>query len=622
MTAANKPLHILVTDAHKLAGLGAVRSLGRAGHRVIAGYPQGEEQPAGAWSRYWSSELRYPSPRLHHFEFRNWLFDLASRGTIDGILPVVESSIVGVASVRRELPSGFLTILPGDSALEYTLSKYRSTEKALSLGIPCPPTLFISDGTPPKEWNRNLSSLRFPVIIKTDNYLTPEGTYEPGRNFIAADTDAAKRILCGLELKPTRIIAQEVIPGDGTGAFLLRFGGKTCLRFAHRRLHEVPYTGGVSSFRESIHDDELVSLGEALLNAIDYDGVAMVEFRRSAVDGKPYFLEINGRLWGSLALALHCGVDFPKSLVECYQNGAPTTKTSNYRSGIKCRNIFTGELVHLLSILTARPTKGLDRTPSKFRAVAKFFALTLNPTVRHDYFWWSDPLPGIVQATRIVSRTTHKIIKKTVDKVQDYGDAKTLKQLKAEHQIRSTQPRYFERPPKKVMFVCYGNICRSPFAEHLWNAKIQEHSLNGNICVSAGCHPQEGRTTPNWALDLAAEHGVDLAKHRSRVLTKMMVESADAIFVMDRKNYRALTVQFPWAKQKTYFLGLFADDSWIEIDDPYGMSIDDAHNCYQRIALSLDGLMKRILPNEMSFPAGCVESLSSEEQHGRYSTLG
>ena len=46
MTATDKSLRILVTDAHKLAGFGAVRSLGRAGHHVIAGYPLGEERPA------------------------------------------------------------------------------------------------------------------------------------------------------------------------------------------------------------------------------------------------------------------------------------------------------------------------------------------------------------------------------------------------------------------------------------------------------------------------------------------------------------------------------------------------------------------------------------------------
>jgi protein-tyrosine-phosphatase/predicted ATP-grasp superfamily ATP-dependent carboligase len=614
MTVTDKSPRILVTDAHKLAGLGAVRSLGRAGYHVIAGYPQGEEQPAGSWSRYWSRESHYPSPRLHHFAFRDWLFDQARRGIIDGILPVVESTIVGVASVRRELPSGFLPILPSDLALEYTLSKYRSTQKALSIGILCPPTVFISDGVPPKEWNSNLSSLRFPVIIKTDNHLAPGGTYEPGRNFIAADLHAANRILRGLELKPIRIIAQELIPGGGTGAFLLRFGGKTWLRFAHRRLHEVPYTGGVSSFRESIHDDELVSLGEALLSAIDYEGLAMVEFRRGALDGKPYFLEINGRLWGSLALALHCGVDFPKSLVECYQNGAPATKTSNYRSGIKCRNIFTGELLHVLSVLRAKRGQGVN-SPSKFGTVAKFFALSLNPTIRHDYFWWSDPLPGVVGAARITSRFTSKSIKKTVDKIQDYRDAKILKQLKAEHQIRSVEPRYFECSPEKVMFVCYGNICRSPFAEHLWNTRTGGRSLNRNMAVSAGFHPQEGRTTPNWALDLAAEHGVDLAEHRSRLLTKAMVDSADAIFVMDRKNYRDLINQFPWTKHKIYFFGLFADNIWGEIDDPYGMTQDKARICYQRMVLALNGLLKRLREAQMLAPERGSQPLNPHRQY-------
>ena len=73
-----------------------------------------------------------------------------------------------------------------------------------------------------------------------------------------------------------------------------------------------------------------------------------------------------------------------------------------------------------------------------------------------------------------------------------------------------------------------------------------------------------------------------------------MVESADAIFLMDRKNYRDFVGQFPWAKDKSYLLGLFADNAWGEIDDPYGKNENDARVCYQRLTLSLDGLMRRI----------------------------
>ena len=176
------------------------------------------------------------------------------------------------------------------------------------------------------------------------------------------------------------------------------------------------------------------------------------------------------------------------------------------------------------------------------------------------------------------------------------------------------QPRYFERPRKKCCSCCYGNICRSPFAEHLWNVRMGERSLNGNRAVSAGFHPQGGRTTPTWALDLAAEHGIDLATHRSRLLTKTMVESADAIFVMDRKNHRDLYGQFPWAKDKIYFLGLFADNLWGEIDDPYGMTQDEARICYQRMVLSLNGLLKRLLESQQDVPELGSLPLSPERQ--------
>jgi protein-tyrosine phosphatase len=186
------------------------------------------------------------------------------------------------------------------------------------------------------------------------------------------------------------------------------------------------------------------------------------------------------------------------------------------------------------------------------------------------------------------------MINKAGTKLQYYRDGKILRKLQAEHQIRSTKDQYFERPPEKVMFVCYGNICRSPFAEYLWNARASGRWLNGNVAISAGFHPLDGRTTPDWAIDLAAEYGVNLAHHRSRDLTNAMVESADAIFVMDRKNYREFIGQFPRAKNKVYFLGLFADSPWAEIDDPYGVTQDKARICYHRIVLSIKGVVKRL----------------------------
>jgi hypothetical protein len=85
---------ILVTDADKRAGLGAMRSLGHAGHTVIAGYREGLGRPASVSSRYRSELLCYPDPHHRQSLFREWLFDQANRHTVDAILPVAEASLV------------------------------------------------------------------------------------------------------------------------------------------------------------------------------------------------------------------------------------------------------------------------------------------------------------------------------------------------------------------------------------------------------------------------------------------------------------------------------------------------------------------------------------------------
>jgi predicted ATP-grasp superfamily ATP-dependent carboligase len=411
-------MRVLVTDAHSRAALGAIRSLGRAGHIVVACCREGTVKPPGASSRYSSEFHYYPDPRRQQNLFKEWIIDQASRRTVDAILPAAEASLVGVAAVRDCLPREVLALMPSDKALGYTLSKFQATKLALSVGVPCPETIFISDGSA-DEFKR----LRFPIIIKTDNYFTPEGGYARGQHFPAYDVDQASKVLKHLATVPTRIIAQEFIMGSGAGAFLLRFRGETCLSFAHRRLHEVPFSGGASSFRESLCDEELVRFAEKLLDPLDYNGICMVEFKRDATKMRPYFLEINGRLWGSIALALHCGVDFPAALVDCHRFGfLPRHRRADYRSGVRCRNVYPGEVDHLRSVFRAakKGSPQHETPPSKILAAFRFVALFFDPRIRHDFFWWSDPLPGIRQAWRMASWVKNKLVKKGLRRVKRY----------------------------------------------------------------------------------------------------------------------------------------------------------------------------------------------------------
>jgi hypothetical protein len=106
------------------------------------------------------------------------------------------------------------------------------------------------------------------------------------------------------------LILQQRIVGPGTGIFLLLWDGRVRAVFAHRRLREKPPAGGVSVYRESIvADPALVERSRRLLARLHWQGVAMVEFKIDAFTGTPYLMEINGRFWGSLQLAIDAGID-------------------------------------------------------------------------------------------------------------------------------------------------------------------------------------------------------------------------------------------------------------------------------------------------------------------------
>src|SRR5678815_1154177 len=108
-------------------------------------------------------------------------------------------------------------------------------------------------------------------------------------------------------------------------------GSEMCIRdrFAHRRIREKPPSGGVSVLSESVAaDPETVRKSLALLSALDWNGTAMVEYKQDRVTGQRYLMEINGRFWGSLQLAIDAGVDFPALLVAAAlgEHPAPVTQ--------------------------------------------------------------------------------------------------------------------------------------------------------------------------------------------------------------------------------------------------------------------------------------------------------
>jgi predicted ATP-grasp superfamily ATP-dependent carboligase len=174
--------------------------------------------------------------------------------------------------------------------------------------------------------------------------------------------------------------------------FLLLWNGQLKAAFSHRRIREKPPSGGVSVYRESIPlDPELLTRSRALLDAFEWDGVAMIEYKVDERTGMPYLMEINGRFWGSLQLAVDAGVDFP-ALLAALALGLDPEPVTTYRVGVRSR-WWWGDVDHLLARLRRSPEALAlpPGSPGRWRALADF--LTLHRTDRNEILRSDDPRP-------------------------------------------------------------------------------------------------------------------------------------------------------------------------------------------------------------------------------------
>jgi predicted ATP-grasp superfamily ATP-dependent carboligase len=380
---------VLVTDGEQRAALAVVRSLGRAGHQVHIGATRSRSL-AGA-SRFAKTQTALPDPLVAPETFRGAVADLIRTREIDVVLPVTDASVFALAERRDEV--GAVLPVPEFAQLRAVADKALITRKAGCHGIAVPRQVVAASESETRAAAGGL--VRFPLVIKPSRSVIGEGTNrskvgvllvdEPGRlqESLALLSDAAYPVLI-----------QERITGPGIGVFLLLWKGSLQAAFMHRRLREKPPSGGISVYRESIPlDQDLVNRSRALLQDFEWDGVAMVEYKMDAVSGTPHIMEINGRFWGSLQLAIDCGVDFPRLLVDLARGRNPGKAVTQYRVGLRSRWRW-GEVDHLLARLRhSRQELGLPPdAPGLGRALVD--ALTpWRPRDRDEILQWSDPNP-------------------------------------------------------------------------------------------------------------------------------------------------------------------------------------------------------------------------------------
>jgi predicted ATP-grasp superfamily ATP-dependent carboligase len=388
---------VLVTDADTHKALAIVRALGRQ-HEVWTATKG--RMALAAWSKYTQKHLTYAFER--DVDMAGWVLSVCLENKISIVIPPEESSSLLLAreAERFALYGVRVGALPLDS-LERMIDKTRTLEAALSTGIPVPPTQLPERHSDVLDAAQHLG---YPVVVKprSTRYWNGSRFVESSAIGYANSDEQLSRLIRRFDPHMPPPIVQKFIPGEGIGVCMLMGNdGEILAEFAHRRLRDYRPTGSGSVLRQSIAvTPPLRNLSLALLRSLGCRGVAMVEFRTDNRTDDIYLMEVNGRFWGSLQLAIDAGVNFPALLVD-WIAGEHIQKPA-YETGVIVR-WWAGDFIRTLRVLKGRPSGFTGTFPTRLSAIREFLGPQPRGT-RNEVLRWSDCLPSIVEPISIVRK--------------------------------------------------------------------------------------------------------------------------------------------------------------------------------------------------------------------------
>ncbi|BCS54956.1 ATP-grasp domain-containing protein [Geobacter sp. SVR] len=395
-------MNVLVTDGEARSALAVTRSLGRKGHTIFVSGQEGT--CISACSRFCRAAYRVPDPMENGAAYAAAIADIVRRERIELVFPVTEQSVYILNRTRSALGNTAKLACAPPEKMAAVSNKYTLFQTAERLGVAMPTTLYVEGREDFHRQRRRIAD--FPVVVKPAYSKVVEGENIISSGVMyAADQQQLARLYESRPILRYPSLIQEVITGEGTGLFTLFDVDRHLALFSHRRLLEKPPTGGVSVLSESIPlDGEMIEAARRLLAEVAWPGVAMVEFKRDVRDGTAKLMEINGRFWGSLQLAVSSGIDFPALCLDYYRGIMPPAPCHGYRIGHRLKWTF-GLLDHLLIRLkSGRRLKALlpPGSPGIIEVARELFRAGTSDTSL-DVYDPQDPRPFAAEARAYVA---------------------------------------------------------------------------------------------------------------------------------------------------------------------------------------------------------------------------
>jgi len=337
--------HVLVLDANQRSSLAVIRALGSL-LEVRVYTSDSSVSSIGGCSKYSHKYLQSPSIEEKPEAFLSWLENVVQREKIAIAFPCTEMSSQLLLMNPKVLGSAQMPFSSLQNVMQLA-NKGDLINMARNIGIAYPKSTHYQRASQ-VDCNEITD---YPVVIKPNLSLLWRGdSWQHSMVNIARSKNELKEYLkTSSWLENDAFMLQEYIEGHGAGIFAIYDKGKPVSFFAHRRLREKPPSGGVSVLSTSRElDPLLLENAKKLLNAANWHGVAMVEYRISK-EGTPYLMEVNTRFWGSLQLAIDSGVNFPELLYQITLNQA-VKPVQTYKVNVRLRWLL-GDLDSLYLVL-------------------------------------------------------------------------------------------------------------------------------------------------------------------------------------------------------------------------------------------------------------------------------
>lgn len=372
-------MKVLVTSyrtASDRIALAALRGLSLAGFSPWLGTD--DPSTASARSRHCHGIIRLHSPISSPEEHAVEVMECVRKHHFSTILPTDDYAVFSLSQAYGQCATDVPLPVPPLEGQQRAIDKASTTELAAALGLNVPETQTVKNKS---DLRHELKHILSPWIIKL---------VQGGGSVGMLISDDPNEVLDHVDSLPDyadhiydfkTLVVQSYIPGWSEDAYALMYRGQVVRSMASRRLLSWPDQNGSGILSETISKPSFFEKSVELLEALGWHGPANIEFRIDQRSGQSYFIEVNGRLWGTTAMAIAAGVNFPAlSCQMAIEDGL--RKELSFPAGVRMRFPFPLGLHHLAA------------SSSKLSVGWQLFG----PSMRcKSEFWWSDPIPGLLQ---------------------------------------------------------------------------------------------------------------------------------------------------------------------------------------------------------------------------------